>query len=261
MKVCLSSRQQHEYLQKADEIRVPARDHKAIPELAEKYPEADIILELEPGADAGITYETLREYDILCRKKFIVCLNDISPETLAFYHENDIRYFWGYSITTPYELESLSKFTKVCYVRVGAPLFFEMDLVAKYGISVRHAPNVAHFGYIPQADGVNGTWIRPEDLEQYEPTITAIEFLGVELSAERALFRIYGEQKKWPGELGLIVQDINYLGTNRMIPPDLVEKRLNCGQKCMENGNCRLCWRILDLANPDLLRDYQKATQ
>ena len=56
-------------------------------------------------------------------------------------------------------------------------------------------------------------------------------------------------------------KDINYLGTNRMIPPDLVEKRLNCGQKCMENGNCRLCWRILDLANPDLLRDYQKATQ
>jgi hypothetical protein len=78
-----------------------------------------------------------------------VCLNDISPETLAFYHENDIRYFWGYSITTPYELESLSKFTKVCYVRVGAPLFFDMDLIAKYGIPVRHAPNVAHFGYLP----------------------------------------------------------------------------------------------------------------
>ena len=43
MKVCLSSRQQHEYLLKADEIRVSARDHKAIPELAEKYPEAEWI--------------------------------------------------------------------------------------------------------------------------------------------------------------------------------------------------------------------------
>ena len=75
---------------KADEIRVASRDHRIIPDLAEKYPEADIILEFEPGADADISHETLREYDILCRKKFIVCLNDISPETLAFYHDNDI---------------------------------------------------------------------------------------------------------------------------------------------------------------------------
>ena len=121
----------------------------SIPELAEKYPEADIILELEPGADAGITHETIREYDILCRKNFIVCLNDISPETRGFYEENEIRYFWGYSVTTPYELDSLARFTKVCYVRIGAPLFFEMDLVAKYGIPVRHAPNIAHFNYMP----------------------------------------------------------------------------------------------------------------
>jgi hypothetical protein len=47
-------------MRKADEIRVASRDHRIIPDLAEKYPEADIILELEPGADADIPHETLR---------------------------------------------------------------------------------------------------------------------------------------------------------------------------------------------------------
>ena len=256
MKVCLSSRQQHEYLLKADEIRVSARDHKAIPELAEKYPEADIILELEPGADADITHETIKEYDILCRKNFIVCLNDISPETRGFYEQNEIRYFWGYSVTTPYELDSLARFTKVCYVRIGAPLFFEMDLVAKYGIPVRHAPNIAHFNYMPQADGVNGTWIRPEDLEAYEPTIAAIEFLGVELSAERALFRVYKEQKKWPGELKMIITNLDYSGYNRMLDAELTEVRMHCRQKCAAKGHCQLCWRALRLADPEKIRNY-----
>ena len=256
MKVCVSSRQQAEYMRKADEIRVASRDHRIIPDLAEKYPEADIILELEPGADADIPHEILREYDILCRKKFIVCLNDISPETLAFYHDNDIRYFWGYSITTPYELESLSKFTKVCYVRVGAPLFFDVDLIAKYGIPVRHAPNVAHFGYLPQADGVNGTWIRPEDLALYEPIIGAIEFLGVELSAERALFRIYTEQKKWPGELKMIITNLGHDGYNRMLDSELTTARMHCRQKCAAKGSCQLCWRALRLADPEKIRNY-----
>ena len=46
-----------------------------------------------------------------------------------------------------------------------------------------------------------------------------------------------------------------------MIPPEFAEKRLNCGQRCMSNGGCHLCWRLLNLANPDLLKDHQKATQ
>ena len=84
MKICLSSRQQGQYLQKADEIRVAARDHRIIPDLPEKYPQATIVLELEPGADADISLETIREYSILCRGNFIVCVNDLSPETLGY---------------------------------------------------------------------------------------------------------------------------------------------------------------------------------
>lgn len=44
MKFALNCRQSPAYLEKADQIIVEFRDRKAIPDLAEKYPEKDIIL-------------------------------------------------------------------------------------------------------------------------------------------------------------------------------------------------------------------------
>jgi len=108
-------------------------------------------------------------------------------------------------------------------------------------------------------EGVCGLWIRPEDVPTYEPYVELIEFVG-DQRQEQALFRIYAEQHKWSGELGLVVQDLNYPCTNRMVPPTLAQTRLNCGQRCQENGYCRLCYHTFDLANPTLLRNYLEAT-
>jgi hypothetical protein len=261
MKYCISSRQTDEYLKLADEIKVAARDHKSIPDLAEKYPGAHIILDLQWNANEGITQEDLIQYNILCKQKFILCTGDISPETIAFYEKNDIKYYWGFEVTTPYELQGLKNFTNVCYVRVGAPLFFQQDLLKKFGIPVRVTPNVAYHKYIPQKNGINGTWIRPEDLEVYEPVVAACEFEAVRDNAhEQALFRIYRNQKAWPGDLDMIITNLDYpeKAVNRLIPPEFVQARLNCGQKCASFGACQLCYRYLFLADPERLRPYAK---
>ena len=257
MKICLNARQSDVYLQKANEIKVEARDHKAIPDLAEKYPNADIILNMGPVDNGRITHENLKTYNILCKENFLVCTGDISPETRHFFESNNIKYYWGYEVCTTYELKALKENTQVCYVRVGAPLFFQQDIVKDYGIPVRVVPNVAHSNYVPHTDGVNGTWIRPEDLHLYEPTVTAIEFEGIDnQEQEQALYRIYAEQHKWPGELNMIVQNLGASPTNRMIPSECTEYRLNCGQRCTSKGNCTLCWRYFSLADPDKLRSY-----
>lgn len=44
MKFCLRSRQDKQYLEKADEIRVDFRDRNIIPDLAMDYPDKTIIL-------------------------------------------------------------------------------------------------------------------------------------------------------------------------------------------------------------------------
>jgi hypothetical protein len=260
MKYSVSSRQQPEYLQKCDEIKVMWNDRNIIFDLTEKYPGKTINLcrYLIHSNEDDIDWSEIKKFKTLARDNFVFGLTYINEIIECKAH--DIEFYYLEPIRSFRELQGLKLFGAK-WAFIDAPLFFQMDKVRAVGLPVRVTANISVREAFPYADGVPGPWIRPEDVEAYEPYVDTIEFSRVNLDQERALFRIYAEQKKWPGELGLIVQDINYLGTNRMIPPDLVEKRLNCGQKCMENGNCRLCWRILDLANPDLLRDYQKATQ
>lgn len=260
MKYSVSSRQQPEYLQKCDEIKVMWNDRNIIFDLTEKYPGKTINLcrYLIHSNEDDIDWSEIKKFKTLARDNFVFGLTYIDEIIECKAH--DIEFYYLEPIRSFRELQGLKLFGAK-WAFIDAPLFFQMDKVRAVGLPVRVTANISIREAFPYVDGVPGPWIRPEDVEAYEPYVDTIEFSRVNLDQERALFRIYAEQKKWPGELGLIVQDINYLGTNRMIPPDLVEKRLNCGQKCMENGNCRLCWRILDLANPDLLKDYQKATQ
>lgn len=258
MKFCLSSRQSPEYLAKADEIKVAHRDYRIVPELFTKYPKADVVLEWRSTVDTSLTREKIIEFGNLSNGKLIVCVDNISPEINDFFNKHNIRYFWGYDITDTYELESIKKFYNVCYVRIQGPLFFQQDLLAKFGIPVRAVPNIAHFNYLPHEDGVNGCWIRPEDLEKYEPVITAVEFEDCDRTKEQALYRIYAEEKEWSGKLSYLITNLGKDCTNRMLPPEFTEKRMNCGQKCTAFGACRLCYRYFALADPELLKKFKE---
>lgn len=83
-----------------------------------------------------------------------------------------------------------------CYVRLDAPLFFDLPNVKKIGIPIRAVPNVAYNDGLDRTDGVCGTWIRPEDLEAYGEYIDAVEFEDSDLKKEQAMYRIYAEDKE-----------------------------------------------------------------
>lgn len=256
MKICLSSRQTKEYLQNADEIKVEYRDKNSIPDLIFTYPEATIIL-VRSDNEELLNWDEIKRYKMLTHDKFIMAIS--SMKDIVFCNEHEIPWYAGFPVKTFYELHAL-KNLGACYVRLGEPLFFMMDQVSKIGVPVRAVPNVAYIDGIFREDGVCGTWIRPEDLEAYEPYITTIEFEDIDRQEkEQALYRIYVEDKKWAGTLGLLVSNFNYPGVNRMIPPDLIEKRLNCGQRCQETGHCKICYRMFDLAQPERY-DYLKET-
>jgi hypothetical protein len=114
--------------------------------------------------------------------------------------------------------------------------------------------NVAHDGYLPYEDGVNGSWIRPEDVDMYT-AINVIEFADCDKKKEQALFRIYAEQHAWPGDINLLISNIGKNCVNRMLPSTFTRARLVCGQRCV-TGACQLCYRYFSLANPDLLKPY-----
>ena len=255
MKYCLHSRLTEEYLQKADEIKVEFRDRKSVPDLIEKYPTATIILE-EDLAGEQFDWKEIDLWNKLAQGRFIICLAAIyNAEQCKKY---DVKFYVGYPVKTLYELNGL-KNLGVCYVRLDAPLFFKMNVVKNAGVPIRLIPNLAYGDGLPREDGMCGTWIRPEDLDLYDVYAEAVEFTDCNVDKEQALYRIYAEQKAWPGELGMIITNLNHSALNRMILPEVTESRLNCGQKCQETGSCKICERALSLANRDLIKDYVEA--
>lgn len=256
MKYCLSSRQESAYLKKADEIKVDFRDRRSIPDLTEKYPEKTIVLMCYK--DNIINWKEIHNWNVLCRGKLIMCL--ASVEDVEECKNEGVPFYFGYPVKTFFELNAL-KDLGVCYVRLGEPLFFELNKVKNIGIPVRAVPNVAYVDIFPHKDGVCGTWIRPEDVDVYEDYIEVFEFEDSEdIIREQALYRIYAEQKQWPGDLNMLFTNFDYPGVNRMILPEIASKRINCGQRCQSNGACKICYRALSLAIPEKIRDYMEAT-
>ena len=82
MKYCLSSRNQRDYLSKADEIKVEYRDRKEIPDLFERYPEATIILQCF-FYEEDLEWGTPIESDIFAETTAMPIQPDIFKETDA----------------------------------------------------------------------------------------------------------------------------------------------------------------------------------
>lgn len=246
MKYCLRNRQESIYLKKADEIKVDFRDRRSIPDLIDKYPDATIILMCYPGEE--IVWSDCDKWRILSKDKFILCVSSVDDAISC--RDNGFAWYLGYPIKTFYELRSLKELG-ACYVRLAEPLFFQMDEVKKFGIPVRAVPNVAYVDGFVRTDGVCGTWIRPEDVELYEDYVSVLEFEDADNDKEQALYRIYAEQKRWPGDMAMLITNFNYPGVNRMILPEVAQRRLNCGQRCQASGACKVCYRAVDLAIPD----------
>ena len=252
MRFSLSSRQNKEYLAQADEVRVEARDIKALVEiLMEECPTQDVVLYLPREFDK----EFLNDCYKMANGRLKFCLSVPMMNLAKICHDMGWAYYFDTPIHTYEDLRSC-KAMGVTEVKLGAPLAFELDKVKAIGIPIRAVPNVANQGDFIKTDGVCGQWIRPENIPQYEEYIDIIEFDKVDLRQEQALFRIYKRQS-WMGELGLIIQDLNHTGSNYLIDPSYTERRMNCGQVCESRGTCHICYVMLDLANPKRL-EYLK---
>lgn len=258
MRFCLTNRQTPDYLMKCEEIKIPYKERGKILDYIEKYSDKLFILDMK-GYNGIIDWDELKNYKIMTRNNFMIALNALTDVDQC--KKYNISFYWNFPVTTFYDLKAL-KDIGAAYALIDSPLVHNIVEAAEIGIPLRVVPNVAYYAFIPREDGVCGSWIRPEDLDLYAPYVSAVEFEDCDTKKESALYRIYAEQKAWPGDLGMIITNLNYLGVNRMIPSILTEKRMNCNQRCMYGSNCKLCYRYLNLANPELLRPYaeNKAT-
>lgn len=261
MKYCLQSRNIKEYLCKADEIRIEYRDYKSTPDIIENYPTAKIILEEDYLGGNEFNWNDIKIWNGLAQGRLILCLATFG--SIDKCREIGVEYFMGYPAKTFYELHGL-KAMGVSYIRVDAPAFFKMEaLKNEIDIPVRVLANVAYYDNIPRDNGIIGTWIRPEDVELYEPYVDVIEFGDCNNEKEQALYRIYAQEKKWAGPLNTIISNLNAPTDpyNRLMDSEVTKKRLNCGQGCTEGSKCRICYRAVILAQKDRIKDYKESLE
>ena len=244
MKYCVSARQPYSVLELADEIIVNYSDKDKIFDFIEKLPDKSIILHYTPGDVLDISLWKM--YDEKFKGGFCVACHSLSDVDL--FNENGIKWYWPYPITSFYELQMVLRLGPSQIV-LGAPLFFSLSVVSNCAPEVkkRIVVNKAKPNYVPAVgrfEAIVGQWVRPEDVAAYEPYIDVMEFDCVgehPLKKEETLLHIYKENKFWPGNLNLLIDDLNINVDNRAIPNEFGERRINCEQRCERGGSCHFC--------------------
>ena len=89
--------------------------------------------------------------------------------------------------------------------------------------------NVASPAYLPaDGDGIQGQFVRPEDVVLYEKYVKCFEFEEVNNQQEETLLHVYKENQNWPGKLNLLIQKLNFNVDNRAIPEEWGPARIKC---------------------------------
>ena len=241
----LSARQPKELLAQADEIYLEYRDKGILFDYVDDYPDKIICMLIPKDTEVDWTYlEGFQD------KLHLTLMFESIKDT---YNNKNFPWFWAYPITTYFELDSILKFNNFAEVIIGGPLFFDLEnvynLCQEHGVTIRIAPNLAYDAYIPRRDGIVGTYVRPEDVSYYEPYVRMFFFRFDTLAEERRLFSIYHDDKSWPGNLNLLIKNLNYNVDNRGIDEEFVTRRLSCRQNCCRTGLCHFCESYLNFIN------------
>jgi len=218
------------------------QDIAILPDLAQEF----------PGAKTAIIVKenTIIDWNIIngYRDKLNIVFNLYDMNQSKEVAAQGYKWFWHYSVDTWYQLEGVLQ-NNPSEIIIGDLLFFNVEktyqLCHARGITLRLVPNFAFDGYIPRVNGINGIYVRPEDLKLYEPYVTMCEFFAKNLSEEHALFEVY-KRGVWNGNLNLLITNLNYNIDNRVIPSVFGTYRLNCNHKCSQNNLCHLCYQCFD---------------
>lgn len=258
MRFCVDVHQSEEYLKKAGEIIVDWNNRTIIDEFTELYPQAFISLKY-PANSQEVSIKELKSFQLLCRNKFLYItpylahLKQLVAAGIRCCYAIPVRDFYTLSY-----IQSLG----ISAVYITAPLTHCLKELNKFtDMEMRIVINDC--GITADTDdwnGITGGWFRPEDVDNISEYFDSCEFLFNDKKQEQALFRIYAENKFWPGTLDLIIPNINKRQiSNYSIPPEFFERRANCGQACAAKGSCIFCYLISDISNPIKLNKIKRS--
>lgn len=248
MRFCVSCRHNKKTRDKAQELKVEARDIAFLDDyICQEEKPHTIVLEY----DGEIKWEKLVMYNECLKGNFMLSVRTLGAGLVA--KEKGIKFYWNNPVVTMYELNSVIA-AGASQVILGPPLVFDKAAIEALGVKVRLIPNYSFNDYIID-DGVCGGWVRPEGLSTWEDIAESCEFISTDLQNERAIFDIYID-RKWPDDLSLLITGLNKKFNAKYITEEFDKHRASCKQRCQRNKNiCQYCYRICKMSEVLELRD------
>ena len=257
MKYCINYSNKSHIIDKVDEILI-RYDKNKILELFTQFIPAHlnqrVIVQLIEEDNIDTIVNNLKKIISIYNEnkdiKFDIQLPFYNQKFIEELKDTNLKYFFKAAAN------SWDKFTglmsqNVSDIYITDELAFELDKVAeiahKNNIKVRIYPNVAQSRWDKLSD-ILKFFIRPEDIEMYEPYVDVCEFYGDKAQQIDTYYKIYQEDKKWFGDLQEIIIGLDSKIDSRYIIPRFAEKRIKCGKDCLKGGKCEMCKRILDLS-------------
>lgn len=219
----------------------------------------DLLEVLEETKDTDINYVyDLDGYDVTDEliadlKNLVAARDNIRFTTKNPYFKIEgIPFFYSFGALNAENLDMLKVLCEkgVSDAYVSGELAFNMknakQLADRFGVKLRLVPNVAQvsgftFSHIQEDGNLTAFWVRPEDLDLYEPYVDVIEFVCDDIKQE-VFHEIYFQESKWSGTIDTIVVGVNGVN-NRGLISLFTEARLNCGKKCLMD-KCHNCHRL-----------------
>lgn len=251
----ISCRQPLIFLHEATEIRVNYDDIERLKDfVTEEWTcTADVVIYLPR--------EQLIDWDIIDIYKNVLKLTLAVEDTsqIGYCIDRGYKVFWAYPVSSFWELRSVLSLG-VSQVLLDAPLYFDLPKVKNLcgdDVEIRLVVNKCYNEHLPHENGICGTYIRPEDIEEYSNFVDHFEFeADNKLSKEHTLYNIYVKDKEWPGDLDVLLNNFGVSVDNRGF--DLISeedekmyahRRMTCGQKCQSISYCNFCPQHVDFIN------------
>lgn len=257
MKYCINYSNKSHIIDKVDEILI-RYDKNKILELFTQFIPAHlnqrIIVQLIEEDNIDTIVNNLKKIISIYNEnkdiKFDIQLPFYNQKFIEELKDTNLKYFFKAAANSWDKFTSLIS-QNVSDIYITDELAFELDKVAeiahKNNIKVRVYPNVAQSRWDKLSD-ILKFFIRPEDIEIYEPYVDVCEFYGDKAQQIDTYYKIYQEDKKWFGDLQEIIIELDSKIDSRYIIPRFAEKRIKCGKDCLKGGKCEMCKRILDLS-------------
>ena len=268
MNFMISSRHPLTLLQKATERKVDYKDIERLKDFISDDWTCQAQINIYVPRNQEIEWEIFKMYKGILNIIFAV----ENSELIRICHQNEYKCYWSYPASSYWELRGLLDLG-VDEVLLDAPLYFDLPKVKRLcgkKVELRIQVNQCFNNYMDRRNGICGTYVRPEDVEQYAEYIEHMEFITDDLIKEKTLYQIYTEQKHWPGNLNLLLTNLKISVDNRgfeVLPTDFdgvknfANRRIRCGHKCQSNPySCHYCEqtfnliRSIDRNSPELLK-------